>query len=175
MPDNPGDTQLKLEIERNIHQKTESVKFVHRWFKRAYAAGLGFVLAAFIVALYVSIAWKSVVSLVIPIAWFIFAASFAPLAILIGLDTILVQAFPPVFLPLRPMNFVSGREAVFTGFGVILMALVLAGFWGLFSYAVLTINMVLIEIIVNIIGVLFSIGIGISILQSFLRRFSARY
>ncbi len=167
---NDSDAKLKQQIAHHINHQSESARFLHTWMKRFHAAGLGFILSTFIVAMYVSIAWKSVVPLVIPIAWFIFAASIAPSIILIGLDSIIVRAFPPVFLGLRPMEFVSGRSAVFIGFSLILIALIIAGFWGLFSYAVLTFNFTLIEIIANIIGVTISIGILISILQSIYRK-----
>jgi len=158
--------QLKLQIAEYLEQQPESTQASHRWMKRLEVASLGIILAVFIMALYVSIAWKSVNPILIPIAWFIFAASAAPALVLIGIHAIILRAFPPVVMPGKPQRFVTGGAAVGPGVGFILIGLALAAFWGYFAYTVGTFNLAMLEPLMNILGVLMGVVIAIGILFS---------
>jgi hypothetical protein len=140
--------------------------------KRLEAAGVGIIAAAFIVALYVSIAWKSVNPITIPIAWFVFVASAAPALIFVGLDVITLRAFPPIVWPGKPPKFVTGSSAVWAGWGFILLALVVAAFWGYFAYAVGTLNFALITPLVTILGVVMGVGMTVSIVYKLIHGLS---
>jgi len=155
--------QLKLQLAGHLAQQPESTLAAHRWMMRLEAAWIGLVAAAFIVAMYVSIAWESVPPTMIAVAWFIFAASGALTNIFLGLDAIVLQAFPTVVWPGKPSKFVIGYRAAWIGLGFILLALALASFWGLFAYAVGTLNFALIGPLANIFGVTLGVGIAVSI------------
>ena len=163
---------FKMQLAEYVDQQPESSQSLHRWMKRLEVAGAGIIAAAFIVAMYVSVAWKSVNPIMIPIAWFVFAASAAPAMIFLGLDAITLRAFPPFLLPGKLPKFVTGSGAVWAGWAFILLALIVAAFWGFFAYAVGTLNMALIVPLVNIVGVVMGVGIVISIVHNLIRDFS---
>jgi hypothetical protein len=155
---------FKTQFANYLAQQTESTLATHRWMKRLEAAGIGIILAAFLAALYVSINWKSVDVLMIPVAWFAFAASVAPALICYGLDAIFLLAFPPTGILGTPMKLVTGSGAVWIGFGFILLALVAVAFWGLFAFATLTQNWALLQPLIGGLGVVMGLGMAISIL-----------
>jgi len=163
---------FKLQLAEYLGQQPESTQSLHKWMKRLEAAGVGITAAAFIVAMYVSIAWESVNPIVIPVAWFAFAASIAPAMIFVGLDAITLRAFPPVVWPGKLPKFVTGSGAVWRGWAFILLALVVAAFWGFFAYTVGTLNMAMITPLVTVLGVIMGVGIVVSIVQKLIRDFS---
>ncbi|MFH0879543.1 MAG: hypothetical protein V2A34_07495 [Lentisphaerota bacterium] len=163
---------FKQQLAQYLGHLPGSTLSLHRWMKRLEAAGAGIIVAAFLVALYVSIAWKNVNPLVIPIAWFVFAASVTPAMIFVGLDAIILRAFPPVELPGKLPKFVTGSRAVWTGSALILPALVSVVFWGVFAYAVATLNWALITLLINILGVIMGIGFAVSIILKLVRNIS---
>lgn len=166
--------QLKSQLEQYLAQQPESTQSAHKWMKRLEVASAGIIAAAFLVALYVSIAWKSVNPIVIPIAWFVFAASVAPAMIFVGLDAIILRAFPPAVWPGKLPKFVTGSSAVWRGWAFILLALVTAVFWGFFAYAVGTFNMVMLEPLIRIFAGVVGIGMTVAILYSMFQKVSQR-
>ena len=156
--------QLKLQLDQYLQQQSESKQAFHRWMNRLEAASLGIILAAFLVALYFSIAWKSVNPLIIPIAWFAFAASGSLLMVLNGLHAAILRAFPTGTLPGGKQKFFTGSGAAWIGLGFILGGLVYAAFWGLFAYATWTQNWAILKPLVSFLGVVLGVGIAVSIL-----------
>lgn len=163
---------LKSQLAEYLTGQPESTQTLHKWMRRFEAAGAGIIIAAFVVAMYVSIAWKSVNPITIPIAWFIFAASIAPALIFVGLDAITLRAFPPVILPGKPPKFVTGSSAAWMGWAFILLALVAAAFWGYFAYAVVTFNFALIAPLVAILGVVMGVAMTVSIIYKLIHDLS---
>jgi hypothetical protein len=163
---NEAKEQLKLQLAQYLEQQPESTRTIHWWMRRLEMASAGIIALAFLVALVVSFAWKSVDPKTIPIAWFAFAASASLAMIFLGLDAIFVRAFPAVLYPGRPRMFVTGSGAVWRGWAFILLALIVAAFWGTFIYAVAVLNMALIAAIVTIIGVIMGVGMAVSIVVS---------
>jgi len=161
---------LKLHLTQHLEQQPESTQALHRWMKRLMVAGVGIIVAAFIAALFVSVAWKSVNPIMIPLAWFVFAASVAPAMVFLGLDAIILRAFPPVGLPGKLPRFTTGSRAVWTGWAFILGALLVAAFWGFFAYAVATFNMVMLEPLIRILAGVVGVGATISVLYSIYQR-----
>ncbi len=157
---------FKFQLAQYLGQQPESTQSFHRWMKRLEVAGMGIIAAAFLVALYVSIAWKSVNPIVIPIAWFVFAASAAPALIFLGLDAIILRAFPPVIWPGKTPKFITGSGAVWTGGAFILLALIAAAFWGYFAYAVGTLNFALIAPLATILGVVMGVVIVVQLIYT---------
>lgn len=158
--------QLKLQIGAYLAQQPGSTQALHRWMKRLEVVGLGITLAIFLMALYVSFAWKSTPGNLIAVAWFVFAASAGLPMALVGIHTLLLKAFPPVVLPSKPQRFVTGSAAVLPGVGFILMALAISLFWGYFAYTVGTFNLAMLEPLTRILGTAVSAVIVIGILLS---------
>jgi hypothetical protein len=158
--------QFELQLARHLEQQPESTLTIHRWMRRLEVASVVITAAAFLAALGISFAWKSVDPRAVPIAWFVFAFSAAPILILLGMDAIILRAFPAVSYPGRPQMFVTGSGAVWRGWAFILLALILAAFWGTFLYAVATLNMAWIAALTTIIGVIMGVGLAVSIVVS---------
>jgi hypothetical protein len=170
--DKGGRQDLKVQLAQHLEQQPESTQAAHEWMKRLIVAGAGISLATFITAVYVSAAWKSVNPILIPVAWFGFAASVAPAMLFLGLDAITLRAFPPVVLPGQPTRFVTGNGAVWTGWAFILSALLVAAFWGTFAYAVGTLNLAMLEPLIRILGGVVGVGATVSVLYSIYRKSS---
>lgn len=154
---------LKAQLAEYLAGQSEGTRSAHKWMKLADAVGLGIVVAAFAYALYGSFTWASVNPMMIPIAWFGFAACCGLMATLFGLHAILIRAFPPVILPGKAQKFVSGSAAVWTGIVSILGGLILAGIWIGLAYSTATFNMTMLVPLINVLGVVMSIGIVLSI------------
>jgi hypothetical protein len=156
---------LKSQLDQTLALRPESVQSAHKWMKGLEIAGLVIIIAAFSVAMVVSIAWKSLNPQVIPIAWFAFAASMGLTMILLGLDAIILRAFPPVLWPGIPPKFVTGSSAVWRGWAYIVGGLVAAALWGFFAYAIWTQNWAMLRPLINVLGVGMTIAILYSIFQ----------
>jgi len=163
---------LKAQLAEHLAAQPRSIHSAHKWMKRVDVAGLGFVVTAFAYALSGSFAWANVNTILIPIAWFGFAACFSLMVILFGLHAILIRAFPPVILPGKVQKFVSGSAAVWTGIASIISGSFIAGIWIAFAYSTATFNLAMITPLANILGVGISIAIVISIVYSIYQKIS---
>jgi len=85
--------------------------------------------------------------------------------ILLGLDAIILQAFPPVLWPGKPPAFVTGSGAVWRGWAFIVGGLVAAALWGFFAYATWTQNWAMLRPLINVLGVVMTIAILYSIFK----------
>ena len=161
--------EVKEQLARYLEQQPDSLKGFHKWMNGLEVAGLILIAAAFILALYVSIAWKSFEAKLIPTAWFFFAASVAPLLLLSGIHTLILRAFPTGLLPGTAGKFVTGSGAMWIGCGFIVGGLAFAGFWGLFAYAAWTLNWALLTPLISIMGgamgVMIVVGMIITTIQ----------
>lgn len=181
---------LRSQLAQYIAQQPESKQAFHKWMRALELASLAIVVGVFVVALYVSINWKAVPQMAIPTAWFCFPLSFTPFLILVGLHAIVLRAFPPTGLLGKTLRaypppagqlgktqqFRVGRQAVAWGWGLVVTALVAAAFWGLFAYAVWTLNLAMLEplirILAGVVGVGIAVSIAVSILYSIYRAIS---
>ena len=155
---------LKLQLAKYVESQPEATQSFHRWMKRLEAAAAGIIAAAFIIALYLSFAWEHIDPILIPTAWFAFAASASPLAVLIGLHAIILKAFPPIILPGKAQKFVTGSGATWSGAGSIVAGAALAAFWSLFAFATVTQNWSLLSPLIGFLGVVMGIGMAASLL-----------
>lgn len=174
--------QLKLQLAEYVALQPESRQAFHRWMKDLEIASLGLVAALFILAMVVSIDWTRVPPQAIPTAWFAFVGSFSITILLVGLHAILLRVFPPVgglqysmvhgYSPIRvpgkQSRFVTGREAVIKGWGVVLMGVTVGAFWAVFAYAAWTMNMTILTPMITILATVLGVGIAISIVISIL-------
>ena len=156
---------LKAQLAQYLALQPESIQSAHKVMKGLEVTGVVIIIAAFSVAMVVSIAWKSLNPQVIPIAWFVFAASMGLTMILLGLDAIILQAFPPVLWPGKPPAFVTGSGAVWRGWAFIVGGLVAAALWGFFAYATWTQNWAMLRPLINVLGVVMTIAILYSIFK----------
>jgi len=169
---NEAREQLKLQLTHYLEQQPESTLSLHKWMKRLELASLGIIIAAFSVALGISIAWKSFNPLTIPVAWFVFAASLSLTVVLVGLHAMLLRAFPPSVLPGKKQKFVTGNAAAWAGMRTMAFGLVGGAFWALFAYAVGTFNLALIAPLANILGILMAIAIIFQLVRTTLEKIS---
>jgi len=172
--------QLKLQLAEYVAEQPESRQAFHKLMKDLEIASLVFVAALFILAMVVSIDWTSVPPQAIPTAWFAFVGSFSLTILLVGLHAIILRAFPPVGglqysmvhgyspvrMPAKQSKFVTGREAVIKGWGVVVMGLIAGAFWAVFGYASWTINMAILTPMITILAYVLGIGIACSIVYS---------
>jgi hypothetical protein len=156
---------LKSQLAQYLALRPESIQSAHKWMKYLEVAGVVIIIVAFSVAMVLSVAWKSINPQVIPIAWFAFAASMGLTMILLGLDAIILQAFPTILWPGKPPTFVSGSGAVWRGWAYILGGLGVAALWGFFAYATWTQNWAMLRPLINVLGVGMTIAILYSIFQ----------
>ena len=162
--------QLKSQITHYIEQQPESSQVLHSWMKRLEAASLGLIAAAFIAAIYISINWASMPPNLIPVAWLFYVASATPAIVLVGLHAVILRAFPPIVLPGKVQKFVTGREALLPGWGLILIGLVFGAFWGLFAYSVWTFNMTMLEPLIRVLASVVGIGMAVAILYRMVQK-----
>ena len=154
---------IKAQLAEYLAQAPKFTQSAHKWMKRVDVAGIGIVVAAFAVALYGSFAWAAVNPAMIPVAWFFFATCLSLMVVLTGLHAILIRAYPPVILPGKVQKFVSGSAAVWIGAASIVGGLILAALWVAFAYSTATFNLAMIAPLMNILGIVVSIGIVLSI------------
>ena len=172
--------QLKLQLAEYMALQPESRQAFHKWMKDLEVASLGFVAALFILAMYVSINWTNVPPQAVPTAWFAFVGSFSLTIGLVGLHAIILRAFPPVGglqysmvrgyslirVPRKQSRFVTGREAVIKGWGVVAMGMIAGAFWAVFAYASWTVNMAILTPMITFLAYVLGIGIAFSIVYS---------
>ena len=157
--------QFKRQLADYFAQQPESTRSAHRWMNCLEGGAAGISVAAFVAALYLSIIWKSINPLWIPVAWFAFAATAAPHLILAGLDAIILRAFPTSGTLCNLTKLITGSGAIWIGVGLIVLALVVVAFWGLFAYATLTQNLVLLQPLIGFLGVLMAAAMLLGMAQ----------
>jgi hypothetical protein len=164
LTDKEAREHLKLQLAQYVESQPESTQSFHRWMKRLEMAAVGLIATAFINGLYLSFAWKSIDPILIPTAWFFFAASAGPLAVLIGLHTIILKAFPPIILPGKAQKFITGSGAMWSGTGSMVAGLAITTFWSFFAYAALTQNWLLLNPMISFLGIVMGVGMAASLL-----------
>ena len=166
---------FKTQLAQYVAQQPASKQVFDKWMKVLEMASLAIISGAFAVAMYVSINWTAVPGTVIATAWFAFPVSFTPLMILIGLHAIGLRAFYPIVLPGKPEQFATGSKAVWSGLGLIAIALLVAAFWGGFGWAVWSGDMALIGSYVGVLGTAMGVaiagGIVLGMLSSLYKQF----
>jgi hypothetical protein len=156
---------VKAQLAQYLAQQPVSKQRFHKWMKVLEMASLAIVVGAFAVAMYVSINWTMVPLKVVPTAWVAFPVSLVPLMILIGLHTIVLKAFLPIVVPGESQTFVTGSKAEQWGRGLIVSALLVGAFWGVFAWVTWAYNPSLILTFSRFLLLLVPVGIAATILQ----------
>ncbi len=160
--------EIKAQLAHYVAQQPGSKQAFDKWMKVLEIAGLMVIVGSFAVAMYVSINWTAVPGTVIATAWFAFPVSFAPLMILIGVHAIGLRAFYPIVLPGKPEQFATGSKAVWSGLGLIAIALAVAAFWGPLAFAAWSFDTALIGSYARILGTVMGVAIPAAIILGLL-------
>jgi hypothetical protein len=152
--------EIKAQLAQHVAQQPAWKRAFDKWMKVLEIAGLVLIVGVFAVAMYVSINHTAVTGTVIAIAWFALPVSFAPLMILLGVHAIGLRAFYPIVLPGKPEQFATGSKAVWSGAGLIAIALLVAAFWGGLGWAVWSGDMALIGSYVRVLGTAMGVAIA---------------
>jgi len=152
--------EIKAQLAEYVAQQPAWKRAFDKWMKVLEIAGFILIVGVFAVAMHVSINHTAVSGMVIATAWFALPVSFAPLMILIGVHTIGLRAFYPVVLPGKPEQFSTGSKAVWSGVGLIALALLVAAFWGGLGWAVWSGDMALIGSYVRVLGTAMGVAIA---------------
>ena len=72
---------------------------------------------------------------------------------------------------MRGQKFITGSSAVWMGAGLAVAMLLVAAFWAYFAYVVWTANLAMLEPLLNIVGVVFGVGVVFAVLSSLYRQF----
>ena len=167
--------QVKQQIAQYSQKLPASKQAFYKRMKYLEAVSVGIILAAFTMAMYFSIAWKSVNPLFIPTAWFAFAGSGSLLLALTGAQNAILGVYPIGILAGSKQKLLTGSGAMWIGLLFISGSLVNAAFWGLFIYATWTANFEILRPLIGFLGVVMGVGIVISMLfTTFQKIFKSR-
>ena len=174
---------LRSQLAEYVAQQPAAKRSFHQWMQMAELASLAIPVVVFAIALYVSINWQTVPQTAIPTAWLCLPASIAPFLLLVGVHAIVLRVFPPTGLlgntlrlsypipggqGVKMQSLRVGRRAVGWGSGFVVLALIVAAFWGLFAYATWTVNLAMLEPLIRILASVVGVGIAASIAVSIL-------
>jgi hypothetical protein len=172
---------VKAERAAYVAQLPESKQALHRWMNRLTIASIAVPVGFFVRALVLSIAGRQAgasstgVSLPpggsrIAVAWLVFVASATVPLIFVGLHAVLLRAFPPNSA-LSISRFVTGKDAVWSGVGMMGVLLLVGAFWGAIAYVVWTANLALLEPMLYALGVVIGVGAVFAVLSSLYQQF----
>ena len=173
--DKPSSKQLKAQLASHLEGQPENIRAFHRTMNVLEAISFGIMIIIFIIALVVSFMWKTIPAEAIPTAWFLLPVSAAISTLLLAVHTLVLKASPPssltvfrsgtsIRLPGKPKGFLTGKAAEIRGWGLLLVALVVGGFFAIFAWAAWTVNWAILTPMITILGVLLGVGIAVSIL-----------
>jgi hypothetical protein len=163
--------RIEAQLTEYLAGQPASRQALHKWMSWLTIASIAAPVGLFFRALYLSIIWKRIDPIQIPVAWLIFVASGSLPFVLTGLHAVLLRAFPPIGVAVRGQKFVTGSSAVWMGAGLAVIALLVAAVWGYFAHVVWTVNMAMVEVMVNIVANVVGVGAVIAVLYALYRQF----
>ena len=153
----------KAQLASYLAQQTEAKQTFHKWIKVAEMAGLAIAAGAFGAAMYASINHTAFAAKTIATAWIAFPISLVPLMILLGVHAIVLRVTPPIVVPGKRRQFLTGSRAVWSGAGQIVSALLVGAFWGVLAWAVWVSNMATVGNYARILGTVMGVAIPVAI------------
>jgi len=172
---NISSQQLKIQLASYLETQPEHIRSFHRVMKILESITLGIMIIIFITAFILSFMWKTIPVGAIPAAWFLLPTSAAVLMLLIAVHTLRLHAYPasslykiyqggsPARLFGKYQQFVTGKAADTQALILILVALIVGGFFALFAWAAWTVNWTLLTPMINISGTALGIIIAVGI------------
>ena len=116
-------------LDRYMQQQSESIQTAHKLMLALEGACAILYIGLFILAIYVSVAWKTYGELAVPRWWMASQVCVGLLLVIVGLHTLVVKAYSPT-PPGTKDAIVTGREAVRQAWKPLALGLVWAAAWG---------------------------------------------
>jgi hypothetical protein len=123
--------QFQAQVNQYLEKQHPVVRGLHRVLQGLFLLCLALSVICFCVALYHTFLWATTGSFTslgkatyLPNAWVNFGLSMSLLVFPLGLDSMLLRAFPAVIFPVawyrsnKPLPFITGLGAFFAGFGI---------------------------------------------------------
>lgn len=171
----PSAKEIKALVARCLAEQPESVCSFHRLMNALESISVGLIILVFIVALVLSFMWQSIPTQAIPTAWFLLPVSGAILLLLICIHALVLRIFPPSSLYLvlqkgssipfsgKTREFRTGKPAVSLAWGLLVLGVVLGGFFGTFAWAAWTVNWDFLTPMITILGTFMGVAIAVGI------------
>ena len=171
----PGAKEIKALVASHLAEQPASVRSFHRLMNVLESISLGLIILVFIVALVLSFMWKSIPTQAIPTAWFLLPVSGAILLLLICVHGIVLRIFPPSSLYLvlqrgssipfsgKTQQFRTGKSAVSLAWGLLVLGVVLGGFFATFAWAAWTVNWDFLTPMITVLGTFMGVAIAVGI------------
>ncbi|NIV33579.1 MAG: hypothetical protein GWN58_30270 [Anaerolineae bacterium] len=117
------------ELDRYIAQQPRTIRIAHVLMLALEAVAAILYIGLFILAIYVSVTWKTHGELAVPRWWMASQVCAGLLLVFVGLHTLVVKAYSPTPPGTRD-SIVTGREAVRKAWGPLALGLFWAAAWG---------------------------------------------
>jgi len=163
--------EIKALVASCLAEQPANMRSFHRLMNVLESISVGIIFLVFIAALVLSFMWQSIPTQAIPTAWFLLPVSGALLLLLISVHGIVLRIFPPSSLYLvlqrgssipfsdKTQQFRTGKAAVSLGWGLLLLGVVLGGFFATFAWAAWTVNWDFLTPMITVLGTFMGIGI----------------
>ncbi len=167
--------EIKALVASHLAEQPASVRSFHRLMNVLESISLGLIILVFIVALVLSFMWKSIPTQAIPTTWFLLPVSGAILLLLICVHGIVLRIFPPSSLYLvlqrgssipfsgKTQQFRTGKAAVSLAWGLLVLGVVLGGFFATFAWAAWTVNWDFLTPMITVLGTFMGVAIAVGI------------
>ncbi len=167
--------ELKALVASRLAEQPENIRAFHRLMNVLESISVGSIILIFITALVLSFMWKSIPTQAIPAAWFLLPVSGAILLLLICIHAIGLRVFPPSSLYLiltkgssipfsgKTREFRTGKSAVALAWGLLVLGLVLGGFFAVFAWASWTVNWDFLTPMITVLGTFMGVAIAAGI------------
>ena len=166
--------EIKALVASHLAEQPANIRSFHRLMNVLESINVGLIIIVFITALVLSFLWKSIPTQAIPAAWFCLPVSAAILLLLISVHAIGLKAFPPSSLYLilqkgsipftdKTRQFRTGKAAVAMAWGLIVLGLILGGFFAVFAWAAWMVNWDFLTPMITILGTFMGVAIAVGI------------
>jgi hypothetical protein len=118
------------ELARYMEQQTEPIRTSHKLLLAVELVGAILYIGLLVLAIWVSVTWKTHSELAIPRWWMASQVSAALLVVILGLHTLVVKAFLPIPYPNGKETIVTGRKAVRQGWMLVGLGPLWGAAWG---------------------------------------------
>jgi hypothetical protein len=171
----PSSKEIKALVARCLAEQPENIRTFHRLMNVLESISVGIIILVFIAALVLSFMWKSIPAQAIPTAWFLLPVSGAVLLLLICVHALVLRVFPPSSLFLimvkgssipfsgKTREFRTGKSAVSLAWGLLVLGIMLGGFFATFAWAAWTINWDFLTPMITVLGTFMGVAIAVGI------------
>jgi hypothetical protein len=167
--------EIKVLVASHLAEQPENIRTFHRLMNVLESISVGIIILVFVTALVLSFMWQSIPTQAIPAAWFLLPVSSAILLLLICVHGIVLRIFPPSSLYLvlqrgssipfsgKTQQFRTGKSAVSLAWGLLVLGVVLGGFFATFAWAAWTVNWDFLTPMITVLGTFMGVAIAVGI------------